>query len=83
MTTLHTDRGDQIMSSADYASAITCRRPSHWPATLVLIAVMWVLVGIWLFSDAPTEQQEAVAVAADKADAILAAQLAGIPPANK
>ena len=75
MTTLHTDRGDQIMSSADYASAITRRRPSHWPATLVLIAVMWVLVGIWLFSDAPTEQQEAVAVAADVQDAITQAQM--------
>ena len=75
MTTLHTDRGDQIMSSADYASAITRRRHSHWPATLVLIAVMWVLVGIWLFSDAPTEQQEAVAVAADVQDAITQAQM--------
>lgn len=86
MTTLYTDRGDQVQSPADYASAIhRRRRPSHWPATLWLLAIVWIFVGLFLLTgcSAPSAQQEAEAVAADKADAILAAQLAGIPPANK
>ena len=78
MTTLHTDRGDQIMSSADYASAITCRRPPRWIRPLKHIGIAlciactcWLLMGC----SAPSAQQEAEYVAADVQDAITQAQM--------
>lgn len=83
MTTLHTDRGDQIMSSADYASAIHRRRgPSHWPATLWLLALMWIFVGLFLLAGC-SEVADAQASYDSHQDAIAMAQAAGIPPANK
>ena len=81
-----THNGEMHQSRGDYGTPIKhYRRPSHWPATLWLLALMWIFVGLFLLAgcSAPSAQQEAEAVAADKADAILAAQLAGIPPANK
>ena len=82
MTTLRTDRGDQVQSTADYASAIHRRRPSHWPATLWLLALMWIFVGLFLLAGC-SEVADAQASYDSHQDAIAMAKAAGIPPANK
>lgn len=82
MTTLYTDRGDQVQSPADYASAIHRRRPNHWPGTLVLLALMWIFVGLFLLTGC-SEVADAQASYDSHQDAIAMAQSAGIPPANK
>ena len=84
MTTLYTDRGDQVQSPADYASAIhRRRRPSHWPAALWLLALMWIFVGLFLLAgcSAPSAQQEAEATAASVQDAETAALQAHVDAA--
>ena len=83
MTTLRTDRGDQMQSPADYASAIHRRRPSHWPVTLWLLAIVWIFVGLFLLAgcSAPSAQQEAEATAASVQDAETAALQAHVDAA--
>ena len=73
MTTLRTDRGDQMQSPADYASAIHRRRPSHWPVTLWLLALMWIFVGLFLLAGC-SEVADAQATELSKQDAIAMAQ---------
>ena len=82
MTTLRTDRGDQMQSPADYASAIHRRCPSHWPVTLWLLAIVWIFVGLFLLAGC-SEVADAQASYDSHQDAIAMAQAAGIPPANK
>lgn len=55
-------------------------RQSHWPATLWLLAMMWIYVGLFLLAgcSAPSAQQEAEAAAASVQDAETAALQAHI-----
>lgn len=78
-----THHGEASQSPADYASAIhRRRRPSHWPGTLVLLAMMWIFVGLFLLAGC-SEVADAQASYDSHQDAIAMAQAAGIPPVNK
>lgn len=76
-----THHGEMHQSPADYGEAIKhYRRPSHWPATLWLLAIVWIFVGLFLLAgcSAPSAQQEAEAAAASVQDAETAALQAHI-----
>ena len=78
-----THHGESCQSQADYASSIhRGRRPSHWPATMWLLALMWIFVGLFLLAGC-SEVADAQASYDSHQDAIAMAQAAGIPPANK
>ena len=49
------------------------RRPSHWPGTLVLLALMWIFVGLFLLAGC-SEVADAQATELSKQDAIAMAQ---------
>jgi hypothetical protein len=78
-----THHGEMHQSRGDYGEAIKhYRRPSHWPATLWLLAIVWIFVGLFLLAGC-SEVADAQASYDSHQDAIAMAQAAGIPPANK
>ena len=78
-----THNGEMHQSRGDYGTPIKhYRRPSHWPATLWLLALMWIFVGLFLLAGC-SEVADAQASYDSHRDAIAMAQAAGIPPANK
>ena len=75
--------GEMHQSRGDYGTPIKhCRRPSHWPATLWLLALMWIFVGLFLLAGC-SEVADAQASYDSHQDAIAMAKAAGIPPAQK
>ena len=81
-----THNGEMHQSRGDYGEAIKhYRRPSHWPATLWLLALMWIFVGLFLLAgcSAPSAQQEAEDVADDAATAQMQAAIAKLTGAAR
>ena len=69
-----THNGEMHQSRGDYGTPIKhYRRPSHWPGTLVLLALMWIFVGLFLLAGC-SEVADAQATELSKQDAIAMAQ---------